>query len=101
MRGLVGFFLVIAVLALLSFMALSFSNRNEIAENNHTIQFKTFTSAVCEEINGIYHCRDRLFVNCNGKIYSSDEIKECNGFEIDNKISGSAVFGEDWQDPRA
>tara|TARA_Y100000310_G_scaffold345846_1_gene471155 strand:+ start:47958 stop:48248 length:291 start_codon:yes stop_codon:yes gene_type:complete len=60
--------------------------------------FQTFTSAVCEENNGFVECKDELFVNCNGNI--SNNIKECNGFSVMDKVSGFAVFEKDWKDPR-
>ena len=70
-------------------------------KNPDYVEFKTFTSAVCEEKNEFVYCRDELFVNCNGKISKSGEIEECNGINIDNfKVTGSAVFEKNWKDPR-
>ena len=93
MKGLVIFFLIFVGLSLFGFMAvISSTNNDDIKQDSKSIQFKTFTSAVCETENNLNYCRDELFVNCNGKISKSSEIKECNGFEIDNKVTGFAVL---------
>lgn len=91
MRGLVVALLVLVILSLFSFMALSAGSSNR-AEKSSNVEFKTFTSAVCEEKSGFVHCKDELFVNCNGKISRADEIGECNEFKINNEVSGFAVF---------
>ena len=95
MKGLVVFLLILVVLSLFSFMAISSSTNNKnINQDSKNIQFKTFTSAVCETKTNLNYCRDELFVNCNGKISKSSEIKECNGFKIDNKVTGFAVLNQ-------
>ena len=102
MRGLVVFLLILAGLSLFSFMALSSGiNKENIEQNSKDIQFKTFTSAVCEEKSGFVYCRDELFVNCNGKISRANEIGECNGFKINNEVVGFAVFEKEWAGNRA
>lgn len=100
MRGLAVFLSILVGLSLFSFIAVSSAYNKADNEENHNIQFKTFTSAVCENKNGLVHCRDEYFVNCNGKISKSSEIGECNGFKISGKVSGFAVFGKEWKDPR-
>lgn len=55
---------------------------------------------MCEEKNDLFYCRDELFVNCNGKISNAADVAECNGFKIDNEISGFAVFDKGWKDTR-
>lgn len=93
MRGLVIFLLVLVGLSLFSFIAVSLgTNKNEIKQDSKSIEFRTFTSAVCEEKNDLRYCRDELFVNCNGKISKASEIKECNGFKVDNQVNGFAVL---------
>ena len=93
MKGMVLFLLILVILSLFSFMAVSLSNdKKNLKENSKNFEFKTFTSAVCETKNNLNYCRDELFVNCNGKISKSSEIKECNGFKIDNKVTGFAVL---------
>ena len=102
MRGMVSVLLVSVFLSLFSFMALSVnSDYNDFKKPSAVFELKTFTSAVCEDRNDLVYCKDELFVNCNGKMSKSGEIKECNGINLDNfKASGFAVFGEDWTDPR-
>ena len=96
MRGSVIFLLVLVGLSLFSFMAVSSgTNKDEVKQDSKSIQFKTFTSAVCEEKNDLRYCMDVLFVNCNGKISKASEVQDCNGFRIDNKVTGFAVFERD------
>ena len=93
MKGLVIFLLVLVGLSLFSFMAVSSgTNKDEIKQDSKRIEFKTFTSAVCEEKNDLRYCRDVLFVNCNGKLSKASEIKECNEFKVDNQVTGFAVL---------
>ena len=93
MKGLVIFLLVLVGLSLFSFMAVSLStNKDEIKQDSKSIEFKTFTSAVCEEKNNLKYCKDELFVNCNGKLSKASEIKECNEFKVDNQVTGFAVL---------
>lgn len=64
-------------------------------------KFNIFTSAVCESNGDSVHCKDEIFVNCSGKITKADDVAECSGIEIDlPKVTGFAVFGNDWKDPR-
>lgn len=101
MRGLVSVMLVLIFLSLFSFMALSVNREyNDFKKSSTGFEFKTFTSAVCEDKNDLVYCKDELFVNCNGKISKSSEIEECNGILLSKGVSGSAVFGKDWKDPR-
>ena len=100
MRGLAVFLSILTGLSLFSFIAVSSANSKADKTGNPNIQFKTFTSAVCENKGSFVHCRDEYFVNCNGKISSSAELKECNGFRISSKVSGFAVFEKEWKDPR-
>ena len=93
MKGLVIFLLIVVGLSLFSFMAISSSTNNKnINQDSKNIQFKTFTSAVCETKNNLLYCKDVLFINCNGKLSKAGDIKECNGFKIDNKVTGFAVL---------
>ena len=100
MRGLAVFLSILVGLSLFSFIALSSATNKAESVEKTEIQFKTFTSAVCENKNGLVHCRDEYFVDCNGKISNSAEIEECNGFRISSKVSGFAVFEKEWNDPR-
>ena len=102
MRGLVSVMLILVFLSLFSFMALSVSKEyDEFKESAKSFEFKTFTSAVCEEKSELVYCKDELFVNCNGKLSKAAEIKDCNGIKLDAfKVTGFAVFGDDWEDPR-
>jgi hypothetical protein len=98
MRGLVLFLAVLAVIGTLSFADASIVK--EKTEPKLT-QFKTFTSAVCNNDGKVTRCRDELFVNCNGEISKAENIAECNGLKLDTiKPTGSAVFGKEWKDPR-
>ena len=101
MRGLASVLLIFVVLSLLSFMALS-ENSDKIEINkSENIKFKTFTSAVCEEKADVVHCRDELFVNCNGIISRAESLAECNGIKLDvPKATGAATFDKGWKDPR-
>lgn len=94
MRGLVAVLLVMASLSLFSFMAMSVnSDYNDFKKSSKSFEFKTFTSAVCEEKNELVQCKDELFVNCNGKISKSSEIGYCNGIKLESqKVNGFAVF---------
>lgn len=83
--------LVIVIISLFSLIAISEDNI-KIKTPKNNFQFNTFTSAVCEEKDNLRYCRDELFVNCNGKILKADETKDCNGFKIENKVTGFAVF---------
>ena len=86
------------VMVLIIFMS-SFLNAKKIDENAVN-EFKTFTSAVCEEKDDFVHCRDVLFVNCNGKVSKASEIENCNGFDVFGDVTGFAIFDKDWKDPR-
>lgn len=100
MRGLVVILLMLAVIASFSFIAYS-SDSGKSAENPKQLEFSTFTSAVCENKGNFVHCRDELFVNCDGKIAKANELSECNGIKVETpKILGFAVFEKDWKDSR-
>ena len=93
MKGLVIFFLIFVGLSLFGFMAvISSTNNDDIKQDSKSIQFRTFTSAVCETENNLNYCRDELFVNCSGKVSKAEDTKECNGFKVDSKVTGFAVF---------
>ena len=105
MRWLVIFLLILVIMASFSFVTVSINSgiKDEKIEikNPDYAEFKTFTSAVCEEKNEFVYCKDELFVNCNGKISKAGEIEECNGINLDGfKATGFAVFGKNWKDPR-
>lgn len=92
MRGLGLFVLVLIALSLFSFITFSVNN-NYNTKKSSNFQFKTYTSAVCENKNNLLYCRDELFVNCNGKVSRAEEIKDCNGINLgSNKVTGFAVF---------
>src|SRR3989338_5462092 len=105
MRGLVVSLLILVIISSFSFVAVSIKSdindeKTEI-KNSDYAEFKTFTSAVCEDKNDTVYCKDELFVNCNGKISKAGEIDECNGINMDSfKVTGSAVFEKNWKDPR-
>ena len=100
MRGLV-ILLILVVISSFSFAAYSL-RLNDKAQANKHFEFSTFTSAVCEDKEGFVHCKDEIFVNCNGKISKAIEAAECNGFKVETpKTLGFAVFDKDWKDPRA
>lgn len=103
MRGFASVFLVMIVLFLFSFMALGVnSDYADFKKSPGSLEFKTFTSAVCEEKNDLRYCKDELFIDCNGKISKAKDVTECNGFKLNNqKVTGFAVFEKDWKDPRA
>jgi|GEM_PF-2481491 hypothetical protein len=106
MRELVAFF---ALLVIVSFVIFSSGylvvnindNDKENKEETKAFEFSTFTSAVCENNLDSVHCKDEIFVNCDGKISKAGDLKECNGFEVEiPKALGFAVFEKDWNDPR-
>ena len=100
MRGLVVFSALAMIIAL-SFTAVALSKGNKQAGPFEPVKFSTFTSAVCENKADIVHCKDEVFVNCNGSISKAADVAECDGIKIDvPKATGSAVFGSDWKDPR-
>lgn len=101
MRGSVIILLLLAVIASFSFMTYSTGNGETAKETSKQFEFSTFTSAVCENKEDLVHCKDELFVNCDGKIAKANDIKECNGIKIEApKVLGFAVFEKDWKDPR-
>ncbi len=91
MKRLVLVLLVLIALSLFSFMVVCFRNEYKSAKSSG-LQLKIFTSAVCDTSGDFVNCKDGLFVNCNGKISKSDEIEECNGFKLDDKVTGLSVF---------
>ena len=96
MKGMVLFFLVVIGMLAMSFIAISLGSNNLI----DTLEFSTFTSALCEKKDSLNYCRDELLVNCNGKILKAISGKDCNGFRIEDKVTGFAVFDEGWKDSR-
>ncbi len=107
MGGLVLFLLTLAVMGLF-YVAASIENglfeitvAPNVKEANGEFEFSTFTSAVCEGKNDVVHCKDEVFVNCDGNISKLDDATECNGIKLDvPKATGDAVFGKEWKDPR-
>ncbi len=102
MRGMVIFLLVVIMVSSLSFIVLSINNdRIQNNESDKILEFSTFTSAVCEAKEEVIHCKDEVFVNCNGNVSKAVDVAECNGIMLDvPKVTGSAVFDRDWEDPR-
>lgn len=102
MRGLVIFLLVVITISSLSFIALSINNdKTQNTESDKILEFSTFTSAVCGAKEEVVHCKDEVFVNCNGNVSKAVNVAECNGIRIDvPKVDGFAVFDRDWKDPR-
>ncbi len=99
MRGSVIFLLMLVGIASFSFAALSANS--EKTENTKLLEFITFTSAVCEAKEEVIHCKDEVFVNCNGNISKAADVAECDGIRIDvPKVDGFAVFDRGWKDPR-
>ena len=107
MKGLVIFLLLIVAIGIVSFsfVVANINNLNnekiQNNENSKIMKFSTFTSAVCEDKEDFTHCKDEVFVNCNGEISKAADVAECNGFKLDvPKATGFAVFGKEWKDPR-
>lgn len=106
MQGMVVFILALVVMASFGFVAFSINNagneeNNEAKEEPKIMEFSTFTSAVCENKEDVVHCKDEVFVNCNGEVSKAIDVAECNGVKLDlPKVTGSAVFSKDWKDPR-
>lgn len=104
MKGLVVFLLALVGLASFSFIAASMSsfNSNAIAgKESKSIEFATFTLAVCKNSGNVVKCMDEFFVNCNGKISKAADFAECSGIKLEApKALGFAVFGDEWKDPR-
>ena len=102
MRGLVIVLLILAVMLSFSFVAASINDKKtETKKETKQLEFSTFTSAVCENKEEFVHCRDEVFVNCNGEISKAIDVAECNGIKFDvPQVTGFAVFDKDWKDPR-
>lgn len=102
MRGLVIILLVLMGIASFSFVAANInSNKIETKEEHKELEFSTFTSAICENKEEVVHCKDEIFVNCNGKISKAIDVAECNGIKLDiPKATGFAIFEKGWRDPR-
>lgn len=96
MKGIILFFLVVMGTLAMSFLAASLESGNP----GDATEFSTFTSALCKKKGSFNYCRDELFVSCNGNILRAIAGHDCNGFKIENKVAGSAVFDEDWKDSR-
>lgn len=105
MRGLVVFLAILAVIASFSLAAINIGDTKneglEAEEKTKEFEFSTFTSAVCEDKEGLVHCKDEVFVDCNGNVSKAIDVAECDGIRLDApKATGFAVFGKDWKDPR-
>ena len=108
MRGLVIFLIVVAIISSFSLVAASMNNSNLNITNmdNKKIEtknpeFSAFTSAVCENKEKFVYCKDKIFVNCNGKLSNAVDFAECDRIKIALPAStGFAVFRKDWKDPR-
>ena len=107
MRGLVIVLLIVVIVSSLSFLVASINNgkvedkNNEIEEKSKILEFSTYTSAVCENKEDVVHCKDEVFVNCNGEISKLIDVAECNGIKLNiPKATGAAVFSKNWKDPR-
>ncbi len=101
MRGLVLFLLILVAIVSFSVIALNVDFEKEAKEEAKELEFSTYTSAVCEDIEDFVHCKDEVFVNCNGEISKVADVAECNGVKLNiSKVNGFAVFEKDWKDPR-
>jgi len=105
MRGSVFLIIVAVVMLSVSFVAANINSvsleKNKNKESIKDIQFSTFTSAVCENKEDFVHCKDEIFVNCNGNISKAIDVAECNGIRLDvQKATGFAMFEKGWKDPR-
>lgn len=62
-----------------------------IAEDNEEIpSFRTYTSAVCNNVSGFIVCHDELFASCGGLEYRLPI----------GEVNGQGIFDKDWKDPR-
>jgi len=104
-----GSVIFLLLFVMVSFMIFSFSfvvvntnnERSAAKEKAKVFEFSTFTSAVCENKEEVVHCKDEVFVNCNGKISKLTEMRECNGFKLNlPEAVGFAVFEKGWKDTR-
>lgn len=105
MRGLVLVFIIVLAVLSLSFVIENVDflkiEKNEYNEPIKNFEFKTFTSAVCEDKEEVIHCKDEVFANCNGKISKVIYVAECDGIKLDiPKVTGFAVFEKGWKDKR-
>mgnify|MGYP001569465513 CR=1 FL=1 len=101
MRGLVLFLLILVAIVSFSVVALNVDFEKEAKEEAKEFEFSIYTSAVCEDIEDFVHCKDEVFVNCNGEISKVADVAECNGVKLDiSQVNGFAVFEKDWKDPR-
>ena len=101
MGGSVILLLILAGIASFSFIALSTNSEKVSEQESKILEFSTFTSAVCENKEDLVHCKDEIFVNCNGNISKAVDVAECSGIKLDvSKATGSAVFEKGWEDPR-
>ena len=103
MRGMVLFLLLALAIVSFSLLAASINMNNDKSEikNYKSVEFKTYTSAVCENKEKVVYCKDEIFVNCNGNISKAADVEACNGIKLEiPKLTGFAVFGNEWKDPR-
>ena len=62
-----------------------------IAKDNEEIpSFRTYTTAVCNNVSGFVVCHDELFASCGGIEYRLPN----------EEVNGQSIFGKDWEDPR-
>ena len=62
-----------------------------VAEDNEEIpSFRTYTTAVCENVSGFVVCHDELFASCEGLEYRLPN----------DEVNGQSIFDKDWEDPR-
>lgn len=52
--------------------------------------FRTYTTAVCNNVSGFIVCHDELFASCGGFEYRLPK----------NEVNGQGIFSKDWEDPR-
>lgn len=96
MRGLVLFLLMLAAIVSFSFIAVNIDFKKEANDKAKLLEFTTYTSAVCEDAKDFVHCKDEVFVNCNGEISKAADVAECNGIKLNtSQVSGFAVLEKD------
>ena len=107
---------ILLFLAVITLIPIALSIKNSasitgmaIAENaeKESLEFKTYTKAVCEKRDGLTYCQDEFFANCNGYefIIPRNDARpiRCGSlaFKIpENKVNGMGIFEENWKDPR-
>lgn len=93
MGGRALFLLTLAAIISFSFIAVNIDFKKETDGESKGLEFATYTSAVCEDVKDFVHCKDEVFVNCNGEISKADDVAECNGIKLNtSQVIGFAVF---------